>query len=202
MRDHMDPVLGRELERVFTDSPEARRAGSPTPSARPEPRWRTALVTVVVGVLVAGTAAVAIQTVRPDARPAVGPTPTAAATPQDPLLRVLPKQPYGRTVHTWTDQNATNPSGPFDVTGSTVVLAGVCEGGGAISITAPGRSANRLGCTKRSVQQPFWKFDLGGDRTPTKETGPVRVTVQVLSGSPRFIVRMWAVDPRILDADH
>jgi hypothetical protein len=204
MRDHMDPVLGRELERVFTDSPEPRRTSAPKASARQEPRWRTALVTAVVGVLVAGTAAVAIQTVRPDARPAVGPTPTATAraTPQDPLLAVLPKQPYGRTMHTWTDQDATNPSGPFDVTGSTVVIAGVCEGGGAISITAPGRPPHRLGCAKRSVQQPFWRFNLGGDGKPTKETGPVRVTVKVLSGSPRFIVRMWAVDPRILDANH
>jgi hypothetical protein len=202
MRDHMDPVLGQELERVFAElGPDRAKAGR-GPGA-PDPRRRTLLVTSIVAIIVVIAAALAIRSARPEADPAVSPSPspTASGVSRAALQRALPTRPYGRVVHTWTETDATRSTGPFDVTGSTVVIAAVCTGGGTISIKAPDRPAHKLGCSRLTVQQPFAKFNLGGDGKSTTETTPVRVVVSVLSGTPRYIVRMWAVDPRIMDAN-
>lgn len=210
MRDHMDPVLARALEDEFADLVTARPASSAGRGAarghgmRNQALW----VTVAVGIVVAVAAAFAIHAGQEATPPAISPTsstvPTGSTGPtlsSSALAAKLPKQQYGRTIHTWTDHDASNTSGPFRLVGSTAVIAAVCDGGGAIAITDATGSVHKESCTRLDVQQPFWKFNLGGDGKSTKTTGPVHVTVKVLSGSPKYIARLWAVDPRILDAD-
>lgn len=209
MRDHMDPVLGRALEDEFakltatTPVSSTERRSSRGPGTRVQALW----VTVAVGVVVVITAVFAINAGQYAAPPAVSPTSSMAATEttsttlsRTALQSKLPTQQYGRTIHTWTDQDPSNSSGPFRFVGSTAVIAAVCDGGGSIAITDTGGSVHKEGCTRLDVQQPFWKFNMGGDGKSTKTTGPVHVTVKVLSGTPRYIVRLWAVDPRILDS--
>lgn len=210
MRDHMDPVLGRALEDEFAELVNA----SPAPSrGRGAPRasgvrTQAVWVTASVGVLVVIAAAFAIHAGQETAPPALAPTSSAVPTSATgttlsgaALLSELPSQKYGRIIHTWTDHDASSTTGPFSFVGNTAVIAAVCEGGGAIAITDAGGSVHKESCTKLDVQQPFAKFNLGGDGKSTKTTGPVHVTVKVLSGSPKYIVRLWAVDPRILDAN-
>lgn len=208
MRDRMDPATGRALEghfaRMIEDEASRAEADWNGGGAR-RSRTRTVFVTAAVGALVALVAVLAIQVGHRSTDPAVAP-PTGAATTTRPavdpaLLQLLPKQPYGRVIHTWTDRDASSTSGPFSFIGSTAVIAAVCDGGGAIEITDTSGARHKEGCTRLDVQQPFSRFNLGGDGKSTRTTGPVHVTVKVLSGSPRYIVRLWAVDPRILDAD-
>ena len=207
MRDHMDPVLGRALEDVYGDLVTAERPapGFPGPSRPGGARPRTIWVTVVVGVVVVLAAAFAIRAGTQTSRPAISPTSRTTTTTtvlsDAALLAKLPKQPYGRIVHTWTDHDATDTSGPFSLVGSTAVIAATCSGGGTISMKRPDRAANRLSCATLGVQQPGWSFNLGGDGKPTRTTAPIHVTVKVLSGAPHYVVRLWAVDPRILDSD-
>lgn len=211
MRDHMDPVLGRALEGEFADLVTSTSSSSSVNlgvSRGHGVRSQAVWVTVAVGVIVVVAAAFAIRAGQDATPPAISPasstvptSSTSTTLSSDALVAELPTQKYGRTIHTWTDHDASNTSGPFRFVGLTAVIAAVCDGGGAIAITDAGGSVHKEGCTKLDVQQPFSKFNLGGDGKSTKTTGPVHVTVKVLSGSPKYIVRLWAVDPRILDSD-
>jgi hypothetical protein len=202
MRDHMDRVLGQALEQEYKDlvtSTAPSSAGRPI-SASAGSQSRTIWVTVVVAVVVVLTAGLVIRVGQQSTRPAIAPSVSSTVLESATLLQKLPKQPYGHTLHTWSDGQKSDTSGPFTLTGSTAVIAGICTGGGAIVITDAHGSTHKLGCARQSVQQPFWRFNLGGDGKPTKETEPVHVRVEVSSGNPRYVVRLWAVDPRILDA--
>ena len=206
MRDHMDPVLGRALEDEFAELVTASSGsrGAPRESGvRSQAVWAT----IAVGVVVVIAAAFAIHAGQA-APPALAPTSSTAPTrttgttlSSSALLSKLPSQKYGKIIHTWTDRDGSSATGSFSFVGSTAVIAAACDGGGAIAITDSGGSVHKESCNKLDVQQPFWKFNLGGDGKSTKTTGSVHVTVKVLAGSPKYIARLWAVDPRILDAN-
>ncbi|MFD1722379.1 hypothetical protein [Amnibacterium endophyticum] len=200
-RDRMDPRLAAGLEdaltaliaRDVTDRRAARR-GPAAPQGR-----RTVWVTAVVGLIVVALAVATFQAtnVRSDGRlPAA--TPSSSARSQSSLLEKLPKQPYGAVVHTWTDRSPGG-SGPFDVAGSTVVIAAICEGGGAITIHDASGKPHLWVCNRQVIQQPFWRSGRSGGDDAAVERGPVEVSVTV-KGDPRFVMRMWKVDPRILRA--
>lgn len=202
-RDHLDRRLAAALEQHFSEhirpdrtGPIDRRAiGSP-----PRPR-HTVWVTSVVAVFVVLVAVAAIRTGTADrSTPAVTaapPTVTGSSDRAD-LRHRLPTVRYGRVVHTWTDTDTTSATGPWHVTGDVVYMAGVCSGDGALSIVDVDGKGHTLDCTvERAIQQPFARFNLGGDGKDTVSVTPEHNTVRVLRGRPTYLVRMWALDPRI-----
>jgi len=212
-RQHMDRAMAERLDQILTAQVEHdSRAGSDRPAAsRSRP---TTWVTVAVGVVVVLLAVVAIRTAgtrqsstlpatsasgSATAGPTASPTPTGSpeVLGTAALLKKLPKPDYGRLLHTWTERDSAS-TGPFDPDGDVVVIAGVCNGGGAVSWTDVTGTAHTLSCRGLRIQQPGWRFNLGGDGEPTETKDPVKISVRILSGTPKFVLRMWAVDARVL----
>lgn len=210
-RDHLDRRLAEGLEQHMTtqirhDTQPDQTGQRPSPAA---PRARTIWVTALVGLVVVLLTVVALTTVhnRSTTLPATSPTPaaptlTASPTPSTAtlgtaaLLRRLPVPEYGRLLHTWTEKHISS-TGPFDAKGGVVTIAGVCNGGGAVSWTDVTGTPHTLSCNGLRIQQPGSRFNLGGDEQPTT-TDTFQITVRVLKGSPTFIIRAWTVDPRIV----
>ena len=215
-REHMDPAMAERLDQVLMAQVEqdSRPTAARGAAVRPRP---TMWVTAAVGVVVVLLAVVAIRTAgdrqssrlpatsatssTATAAPSASPTPSASASGAvlgtAALLKKLPKPDYGRLLHTWTERDTTS-TGPFDPAGDVVVIAGICNGGGEVSWTDVTGKAHTLSCRGVQVQQPGWRFNLGGDEQPTATKVPVKLSVRVLQGTPRFVIRAWAVDPRIV----
>lgn len=216
-RDHMDRRLAERLDRILVAQVE--QDTRPAPARAVAPRTRpTVWVTAAVGVVVVLLAVLAIRTAgdrRDSSLPAtsassrttssavasVTTAPSASASPvvlgTAALVKKLPKPDYGRLLHTWTERSITS-TGPFDAKGDVVVIAGICTGGGAVSWTDVTGKAHTLSCHGLQIQQPGSRFNLGGDGQPTQTTEPFRMNVRVLKGTPTFVIRMWAVDARVV----